>query len=42
MVVGVITPYREQVTCIRDTLEYVLGPQLAREVAFSAFPGLGM
>ena len=32
VVVGVITPYREQVTCIRDTLEYVLGPQLAREV----------
>ena len=32
VVVGVITPYREQVTCIQDTLKYVLGPDLSREV----------
>lgn len=31
IVVGVITPYREQVTCIQETLKYVLGPELARE-----------
>ena len=34
VVVGVITPYREQVTCIQETLKYVLGPELAREVKF--------
>ena len=32
VVVGVITPYREQVTCIQETLKSVLGPELAREV----------
>ena len=34
VVVGVITPYREQVTCIQETLKYVLGPELSREVTF--------
>lgn len=33
VVVGVITPYREQVACIQATLRSVLGPQLAAEVS---------
>lgn len=33
VVVGVITPYREQVTCIQETLKHVLGPELSREVS---------
>lgn len=32
VLVGVITPYREQVTCIRQTLLSLLGPELAAEV----------
>ena len=32
VLVGVITPYREQVTCIKQTLVSVLGPELAQEV----------
>jgi hypothetical protein len=41
VVVGVITPYREQVTCIQQTLKYVLGPQLASEVG-SPLPAQGL
>lgn len=32
VLVGVITPYREQVTCIKQSLDSVLGPDLAKEV----------
>ena len=32
VLVGVITPYREQVTCIKQTLLSTLGPELAKEV----------
>lgn len=31
VVVGVISPYREQVTCIQETLRFVLGQELAKE-----------
>lgn len=36
VMVGVITPYREQVACIQTTLTYVLGCELASEVRLTA------
>lgn len=38
VLVGVITPYREQVTCIKQTLASILGPELAKEVISAPLP----